>query len=433
MRRWGWVLAALFTATVHVGASAQCEGFLAQTLATLAAECGEQGVGVCYGNGPLVLEPSVDAGAVVFSRPGHEAPLTAVDTAVLSPFEGGVRGWGLLRFVVPLNTTADRLTLVAIGDMALQNTGDPADSVPSVMARVTTDQGLNIRAGASAAADLLAPAFTGDVLRLTGVAGDWVRVQLPDGTTGWAAASGFAARDVRDLTPVDPDAGQPYGPMQAFNFATDPWTWNADGCPVAPPNGILVQTPAAATEAAALRVNGTDLRLPPGLTAFLSTNADGDLRADTLEGTLVLVIDNTPLTLAAGQTVLVREGTTPAPTDYDPNRVGVLPLETLPRPAFAAVNFALLVAPDDGTAPELGADAPCTVGAVVEAANLREFPAPDARVRHVLQVGERVPILARAEGRDGVLWWQVVAGVWVSSRAVSASGMCGTLPVIDVR
>lgn len=428
------MLAALMTVSYSIGTQAQqCESFFAETLAILAEVCAEQGTGVCYGNGPLVLETLPDNDAVVFSRPGNEAPLSAIDTTVLSPFEGEVRGWGLLRYVVPLNTTTARLTVLAMGDLTLQNLGDPSDVVPSVVARVTTDQGLNIRATADVEADILTPAFTGDPLRLTGIAGDWVRVQLPGGDIGWAAASGFRVDDLTRLTTIAPDAGQPYGPMQAFNITTDAWTWNADGCPVAPPNGVLMQTPEDAPEHAVMRVNETQLRVPPTVTVFLSTDEDGNLRIDVLEGAVLVIVAGEPLTIPTGNTALIRGDTLPQPTNYDPNRVGLVPLDTLPREIFAAVNFDRLVTLDEGTAPELGADAPCTVGAVTEAANLREFPAPAARVRHVLQVGERIPILARGEGADGVLWWQVVADVWVSSNAVAASGACGMLPVIDVR
>ena len=437
MKRFWVLIGVLLSISYTAGAQEQCEAFLAETLASLDELCLDQGTGVCYGNGPLVLEPTADAEDVVFSRPGHEAPLEAIDTLVLSPFDGSVRGWGLLRFVVPLNASDERVTLLMMGDMALQNLGDPANTVPSVVAQVATNQGLNIRAEADVSAALITPAFTGDLLRLTGIDGDWVRVQLSDGEIGWAAASGFVASDLETLETVSAADGQPYSPMQAFNFASAQWTWDAEGCPVAPPNGILLQTPEDTTEFAAFLVNGTPLRFPVGVTAYLHTDEDGNLRVDALEGEVMLNVDDEQVIIPAGKTVLVREGRVPQPADYDPNQAGLLPLESLPRPTFAAVNFDLLVTTVDteGGNPlaDLGADGPCTVGAVLEAANLREFPASDARVRHVLQVGQRVPVIARGEGRDGALWWQVTADVWVSSSAVSASGLCGTLPVIDVR
>ncbi|MGV2434806.1 MAG UNVERIFIED_CONTAM: hypothetical protein LVT10_07920 [Anaerolineae bacterium] len=72
----------------------------------------------------------------------------------------------------------------------------------------------------------------------------------------------------------------------------------------------------------------------------------------------------------------------------------------------------------------------CLVGAVLDAANLRDTPSPLGRVRHTLQMGESAFPIARATGLDQAVWWKLAEDVWVSSGAVGVAGNCAVVPFV---
>jgi len=431
-RKVGWLMSLLLSVGVAAGAQ-DCAAFFDGALTSLRTSCFEQASpGACYGAGPLSLETTDEADDVTFEAAGDEIGLALIDTLTLAELDPGEQTGGLVRMQVRLNYTDDAITYLLFGDVVVENTGEVTESVPSVLAPVASSQGLNIRALPSADADLLTTAFTGDPVRLTGLteSSEWARVTLEDGGVGWAAASAFNDADLTDLATVEPRDERAYGPMQAFTLTTD----NDDtGCAGLPPSGVLVQAPAG-DEAAAIQVNDIPVRLFPESTVFLSTTEDdGVLRVDVLEGEADLTTTTAPLIAEAGNSVTFREGELPIPRTYDYDVMGLLPLEDLPRPSFAALDFAALIQrPRENVDPLEGitSEDTCTIAAVLQAANLRQSPDPDARVRHVMQVGESAVPDGRGPGVDGALWWRLTADVWVSSTAVAAVGNCGTLPVL---
>ena len=80
---------------------------------------------------------------------------------------------------------------------------------------------LNVRAAASASAEIVSRARKGEKLAVLEDSGDWLRVRLGDGTTGWVAAQhivreGAAARPRRGCPP-DSDYSFIKAPKPAFS------------------------------------------------------------------------------------------------------------------------------------------------------------------------------------------------------------------------
>ncbi len=434
MRRLLFALVISWICTSDPIAMAQpaCDALLQTSLASLRTACVDQNtIGACYGHGPLDVSLVQDT-AEGFLTPGAIIDLDIIDTLALSPFDLDNRGWGLVQLSIPLNQTDNVITLLALGDVTLTNTGDSAETVPSALAPIRANQGANIRALPQADATLLTTAFTGDPIRVTGRTPDraWVRVRLADGRIGWVVASAFNSSDLADLVTVDAAEPPGFGPLQAFTLATEPGRDST--CREAPPDGVLLQTPSV-PETAVIQVNGYTLRIAPQSTVFMTTPADDLLRVNVLEGSAQAQPESAddPLMIEAGSGV-VFAAVPPVADVYNYAAMGRLPFRSLPRPTYAAIDFdRLLTTPRTGsTLANIGPGDPCTIAAGDTGANLREAPNPSGRVRHVMQPGERALPDARQQGTDGVLWWRLTADVWVRSDAVQAAGECGTLPVI---
>lgn len=85
---------------------------------------------------------------------------------------------------------------------------------------------LNVRAAASASAEIVSRARRGEKLAVLEDSGDWLRVRLGDGTTGWVAAQhivreGAAARPRRGCPP-DSDYSFIKAPKPAFSESSKP-------------------------------------------------------------------------------------------------------------------------------------------------------------------------------------------------------------------
>jgi TonB family protein len=96
----------------------------------------------------------------------------------------------------------------------------PAPAAPTAVVRVNAST-LNVRASASASADIVSHARRGEKLAVLEDAGDWLRVRLGDGTFGWVSAQhvvreGAAARP-RHGCPPDSDYSFVKPPKPAFS------------------------------------------------------------------------------------------------------------------------------------------------------------------------------------------------------------------------
>ena len=418
----------------QTGDDAQCAAVIRAALASTRAECSNQpDQTLCYGNFPAALAMHSDDAETGFENPGDVVLLADVNR--LAQQQANIAGgaWSITRMTPRISFTDDTLLVLALGQVMLENTGDAEANVPAQRVRVTSNQGGIVRAAPNANAEQVGSIFAGANALVNGTLADgsWVRVITEDGTFGWVFAPAFTASDLAGFAAVTVDSPR-YGPMQAFtlqaNFAqTDP-------CALVPPNGLLIQSPPDA-EAARLQVNERRVQISAGTTLMLSAEATNTLRADVIEGDVVVTVDD-EITIEAGQRVVVDGEGTPTVSGFtyeDYNALTRLPLGTLPRSPFVPVDFSVIVEapPEGGNALEgIALEADCTIAALGGAANLREAPSPGARVRYVMQLGEWAIPDGRAGGTDEVLWWRLAEDIWVSSNAVAAAGACGTLPIV---
>ncbi|MEO1664344.1 MAG: SH3 domain-containing protein [Chloroflexota bacterium] len=402
----------------------QCAAVLNAALASVDVECdGQATMTACYGSIPAgVVGP--EAADEVFARPGDTLPLTGIDTLTTGApiIEQGALG--IVQLTPRINYSEQALTLTLLGDVTVENAGDPAVDVPTQVIPVTFPDGANVRAAPDINAQQTGVIFAGNTVRATGVtrSGAWVRIIDDTGEIGWINATLFNPDDLTDLTIFNPDNNSSYGTMQAFNVATGDSL--PDDCLLLPPSGVLLQTPDTA-EVARIQINGVPAQLPPLTTLFLSS-VSGALHVDVLEGEADF---GTPV--IAGERAIFTDDVTAV--DAYPleayNTLANLPLDRLPRPIFLAMDFDIIIsAPQDEPLAGVGADDLCTIAATSLPANLRAEPIPGSRVRHVMPPRSSANPVARAGGADGALWWLLAFDVWVSSEAVVAAGACGDLP-----
>lgn len=280
--------------------SDNCPVLVQQALQSLGELCtGTARNEACYGNRLIDVALREGAGGLSFARPGDIAPLEHIRSFSLSamtqPEEWGV-ALLLLQANLPETLPGQNVTMILVGDVLVE---DASDSV--VTFEVTSSGNINVRSGPGTGNSVLTTLSAGQVVVADGrnAAGDWLRILLEDGSTGWVSASLVSVEgDLSALAEVDSRtdaAGARYGPMQAFYFRAG---IGEQQCAEAPPDGILLQTPAGA-QRVNLLVNEVSIEL--GSTVFL--------RAVPGDSMSVAVVEGSASVTAEGRTVNAVEGT----------------------------------------------------------------------------------------------------------------------------
>ncbi len=430
------IILAFTAVSVHAQTddNAQCAAVIRAALASTRAECsGQPDQTLCYGSFPAALSIQSDEDELSFDNPGDVVPLADVGTLSQEQVNIAEGAWSITRLTPRISYSDDTLLVLALGQVMVENQGDTDADVPAQRVRVTSNRGGIIRAAPDENAEQTGSIFAGEETLATGILADgtWVRVVTADGVFGWVFALSFTTSDLEGLAAVTPDSPR-YGPMQAFSVQAS--FARTDPCALVPPNGLLIQS-AAGVAVARLSVNDQRVQISPETTLLLSAEGTNPLRVDVIDGTVTVDVDRESVA-GAGQTLSVDGEGTVTVTGFtfdDYNAFTNLPLDALPRSPFVPVDFSVVVepAPEGGNALEgIALDDTCTIAALGGAANLRESPAPGARVRYVMQLGEWAVPDGRAGGTDEILWWRLAEDIWVSSNAVAAAGSCGTLPIV---
>jgi hypothetical protein len=160
--------------------------------------------------------------------------------------------------------------------------------------------------------------------------GEWgvaflrVQANLPDTLPG--AASTFLLFGDAELEDAGSDASQ--RPMQAVRLRTN---LTGVSCDDAPLNGLLIQTPEAATERVELTIN--DIEVSLGSTIFFRAGTDNVLEVTTLEGTAEIRTHGVDLVVLPGETLRIwsRENRVES-LKYDVLSLQRLPLSLLDFP-----------------------------------------------------------------------------------------------------
>ena len=430
---WGFIASLIFAASPALAQS--CAALIDAVYAQAALECETVLPGeACYASSPVTTPGLTDES---FAQPGDS--MIGVQALQTGAFDLEAGEWGVAIVSVPTNQPDESITMIVLGDVLLDNASAEAAPVIAVPVRVTFPGGTFLRAEPSAEAAQVAPLVVGQIVPATGklADGSWFRLSLEDGSSGWVRADLIDVDGdftiLPDVSVDDAAPGSLFGPLQAFDFASG---ISSAPCSDVPDSGLLVQAPGAVT----LRVNGADIQFAG--TVFLQARRQRELIVNVLDDTAQVTSGGVTETASVGNRIRVpydadgeRLAAPRAPQPYLYGRLSSLPFGLLPRPVVdLPVNLLNLVTPaaPDGTLLEgITAESVCTVGAVNEV-RLRQGPGTDYPITGALYAGEQANPNARAEASDGVIWWRLVQGVWVSADVVAAAGSCtATLPLID--
>lgn len=411
--------------TLEAVAQEDCPALEQAAVAESRAWCRDLASGeACYGNSPL------SAGVEGLRAPGDRVPVLDVESLAGSR-EGGF-GVGVIETVTYSGETwqAGRLSLALLGAAEVTDLSNEQRSVSTVTTVIRDAQGANVRSGASTDFRVLVALFAGDVLKVTGVndAGDWLRVQLPDGETGWISRDAVEVDEAGGLPVVTRDDAAPallYAPFTDLELMT---ASDDARCAGAPESGLLVQTEGIGR----LRVKGLEIMLEG--TLFLQTPPEQLLTVYVIEGR-ARVADSD---VASGYQISFPIQTDPAIavapiiSTYEFARLAALPTEILPRYTYVGIDLATLITP----APE-GSGSPiadvlvtdrCVLTTGPGGSNLRGGPGAEFPVRGVLAMRETVHPISRTMGTDGQVWWELAQNVWVSGVTTVSGGDCVAVP-----
>lgn len=289
----------------------------------------------CYGNLSLSAEPRPDVTSFVFDKPGDRARLANLQALQLKPFDVTNNEWGvaLLRVQanIPDTLPGQNVSFLLFGDVTLENR---APSTPSALLTVSAD---TILWGAPQSDAPLVGALSAgqEAFALSRSAdGQWVRVELnsSDSRTGWIPAA--SVPEAGELPLYNPSAA---GPMQAFSIQTG---LTGTRCAAAPPDGILVQTPA---ENIKIQLTVNDVNIELGSTAFIQAQPSSDLKFSVIEGAGKAEVNGQTVEVPAGSWVkipmdanLEPAGEISQPMGYEPGELANLPISLLERPITIA-------------------------------------------------------------------------------------------------
>ncbi len=398
---------------------------------------------VCYGNPGVSLIGQGD-NVPVFAAPGDT--IAAAEIGTLNT-QIGENQYGVVLALLaayPLNSwQTGEITVAAYGETQITNLARYNADVPMQDIEITQVDAVNIRNAPGVNNAVVASVYRGDVVKATGRLSDdtWVRLQLPNGDTGWLSSSAFDA-SLRGLpvVTVNDAAPAPFElPLTLFSLLTGVGDAR---CENAPDSGLLLQTPNITTEYRFV-INGVEIFLAG--TAFLQAQPEMGLVIYLLEGTARVLALNTEWIVRPGFQVttplintensLVPAAPPIVPTRYAYERLFMLPLSLLPRSTYIDFDLAAIIrpAPTDGNSPLGGVlvTDPCVLTVGVDGVNLRTGAGTDFALRGTMNFRQSARVIARTIGTDGNPWWQLAPGVWISSVVSVTGGDCAAVPVVE--
>lgn len=388
----------------------------------------------CYGNSIVSAQfASFAPDNVSFSAPGDTVTLTDI-TALSTAIDENLYGVVLINTVTyPVDSwQAQNTTLVLLGDTTLANTGQEGVTVSTITATITASEGANVRTGTTTEFRVLTSLLQGETVKITGRLddGSWLRVQLPDGRTGWLITTAIDD-NLPQLPVVDTDSPQPellYAPYTSFSLQT---ATGDNRCGQAWESGVLLQSP----QENPVRMLVNDRFFLLSGTVFLQASLDTVFDIFVIEG-FVVVED---IQVGEGYQAIISTEIDDAgnvlPTivsTYDFARMADLPTEILPRYTYIGIDLSTLItpAPTINRSPiidTLATDS-CVLTTGEGGANLRGGPGSEFSIRGVLAFRETAHPIGRATGSDGGIWWELAQNVWVSAVVVVTGGDCAAVP-----
>jgi hypothetical protein len=394
---------------------------------------------VCYGYGAVTatFQPGSDQ---TLDAPGSLAGIAALRSLRVTESESGDWGIATLEIQANLVDVEQRfVTLLLFGDAEIANR---VPYIPEIMIAATGT--LYVRETPEPDSEII----TRMGLRETAMAngrtenGDWLRILIP-GTQqlAWVAREVLTSpQDINQLNIVD-DTTPFYRPFQIFDLRSGA---NDAPCEGAPESGLLIQTPNTFTEVE-LVINGVTFRL--AATAFVQAS-EGVLIVDTLDGYVEVEAQSSTQYIPAGSQARIpldAEGSASGPPEparpYAQERLAVLPLNNLPYRfnlpvALSADEIETLVAafyapPPSPVPPDDEMNANRCVRKVLQEASLWAGPGMFYEVIKPIPYGTRVYPVYQVMDAEGDLWWQLNNNNWIRADAVTSTGECTDVPVLD--
>jgi hypothetical protein len=293
---------------------------------------------VCYGHSDLEAAARPGFPDFKFDAPGDIEDVIEMQSLSLSPMDTVRQIWGVLLMNVQaqVEETQGNVTFVVFGDAEL--------AAPATFIEATVNANANLRALPDAASQIVGVFAPGQTFIVNGRTedGEWLRVRFINDQggvqLGWMASGLIeTAEDLTELEEVLPEAltdesPLQYGPMQAFYFRSG---MDDAPCEAAPNSGVMIQTPEGQASVT-LWIDEVIIELDG--TTYLQAEADGDLVAYSLDGTVSLTADGETRTAVEGTQITVplndtlgAAGSPTEPEAYDVDDVQSLPTDLLPE------------------------------------------------------------------------------------------------------
>lgn len=338
-RRLVWLF---FFALWFVPAAAQvddrCPAIVQQALESTTQVCeGLVRNQVCYGHVVLGATLRTNSDDFTFIQPGDVVNVDNVQSLRLFPLQTTSATWGValmnLQASLPDTLPGQNVAFVLFGDVTLDN-AVPSNSEP-IAVQVTALASAVVRAGPSESESIVESPPPGQALSANGVTQDsaWIRIVLPDGSTGWISAQ-VVTGDMSTLGVVEPEsieAGALH-PMQAFYFQTG---IGDAPCAGAPDSGILIQTPQGVGQ---VEFTANDVTIQLGSTAYFQAQPGQNMTVSVLDGQAQVESLGTAVSVPAGSSVQIpldderhAVGAPGSPTPFDAASLQYLPLDLLPE------------------------------------------------------------------------------------------------------
>ncbi len=430
MHKISLIIAMLLAIFAPALAQDDCAVLFQEAVDTTQQVCADTGSNqVCYGNAPAAPDPRPNV-RLVWAEPGDIVDASALAGFSTEAFEPESGEWGIALAKVRANLPEDAVTLLAFGDVQVENASDAPSDYVLLSVAVAATTGVNVRAEPDESAALVNTLLTGEMVKTAGrtADSDWLWV-IAGGVSGWVSAPLMRADYDVALLPVRDPAQTDiflYGTLQAFNFEMT--TPGKRPCSTAPDGGILLQTPDTEREVTLITNN---LELVTAGTVWLQIPAPAEVLVSVLEGSARV---GGQVVEAGSRAHFVFRGRgfeLSALEEYAFVRARYLPLPLLPREfalPFALGDVIFPFEPGSGFLTSISADADC-VAAWAGDVNLRGGPGTNYPLRRGVPGGYYAYPDARAT--NGGVWWRLADGIWVAANVTVTAGACGALPLVD--
>jgi hypothetical protein len=398
------------------------------------ASCRDVGANqLCYASGTQEIAAR-DELATPYVEVGDIVETGVVDVLAISSTEESL---ALALLHSRANYVDNTVTMVAVGNVSLQNLGNPRSDFVAAFVQVSRRNGAQVFTQPDQPTDEYL--VWGEVGQALGRSADgmWLLVIPYNHEPLWVRAVDMEADyDFALLPIVEPDdiPGPPYVPsMQAFNLVSG---IDDAPCSGAPESGLLVQAPDV-QPSALLVVNGLNISFDG--TLFLQAQPDVGMVISVLERTALLGINDDLTGFETGERIIVPFNGQTVDFYHSEREVyhyaaarNLPSLYLLPRAFELPFSTGGLLTPYiEGVLASVTADDPCTIAWTVDV-NLRAGPGTDFPIRQGVEANYVAHPDARASGTDGFLWWRLAPDIWLNAENTIAAGTCGTLPVLEV-